>query len=111
MAQNDDKVDFFQFSFWFLKDIFWFLKWKALAMFMAIPTVILTVYLMVKTKKLISTNTIFSSWVMTNVFWMSHELYRTPLALAKIFIVTGVATLVMYILKLLKNIKYDESVN
>lgn len=99
MAQNDDNVDFFQFSFWLLKDVFWLLKLKLLAIFMAIPTVLLTIYLMVKTKKLISTNTIFSSWVMTNAFWMLHELYNTPLEIAKIFIVTGITTLVLYIIK------------
>ena len=99
MAQNNDNVDFFQFSFWLLKDVFWLLKWKILAMSMAIPTVILTIYLLVKTKRLISTNTIFSSWVMTNVFWMLHELYGTPLGLAKIFIVTGITTLVLYVIK------------
>lgn len=99
MVQNENKIDFFHFSFWLLKDIFWLLKWKILATFMVVPTMLLTIYLLFKTKKFISTTTIFSSWVMTNIFWMLHELYDIPLFFAKIFIGLGVTTLILFMIK------------
>jgi hypothetical protein len=98
MVQSDDDIDFFHFSFWLLKDIFWLLKWKFMATFMVVPTVLLTLYIISKTKKIISTTTIFSSWVMMNVFWMLHELYNTPLFISFIFIFIGVSVLILYVL-------------
>lgn len=99
MIQNEDKVDFFHFSFWLLKDIFWLLKWKLLATFMVIPTFILTIYIITKSKKIISTTSIFSSWVMMNIFWMLHELYGIPLSFSFIFIFSGLIFLTMFIVK------------
>jgi len=97
MVQEENKLDFLHFSFWLLKDICWLLKWKLLATIMVIPTFLLTVYILFKTKKFISSTGIFSSWVMMNIFWMLHELYDIPLFFAKSFIVIGLITLVSYI--------------
>jgi hypothetical protein len=99
MVQNNDDIDFFHFSFWLLKDIFWLLKWKFMATFMVVPTVLLTLYIILKTKKIISTTTIFSSWVMMNVFWMLHELYNTPLFISLFFAIIGLFVLVVYFIK------------
>lgn len=96
MVQSEDKIDFFHFSFWLLKDIFWLLKFKVLASLMLIPTIVLTLYIVIKQKKFVSTTTIFSSWVMMNVFWMLHELYNTPLFPSYVFILIGLFILGSY---------------
>lgn len=99
MGQDKDKIDFWHFSSWLIKDIFWFLKWKYLAAIMVIPTLGLTIYMLIKSKQLISVNTIFSSWVFMNAFWMLHELHGMPLYLAKIFMVSGLSSLLLYVIK------------
>jgi len=103
MVQNENKIDFYHFSSWLLKDVFWLLKWKLLSTFMVIPTLGLTIYILFKTKKFLSIETIFSSWVMTNIFWMLHELYDTPLYLSYPFIILGIFTIVLYLIKNFKS--------
>lgn len=75
---------------WLFKDIFWCLKFTILATIMIIPTVILTVYLLVSEKDNRETNLLLFSWVFMNIFWMVNELYGTPFWFVIIFMLSGV---------------------
>jgi|688.fasta_scaffold38670_2 hypothetical protein len=67
------------FTSWLFKDIFWCLKLKWLATFMIVPTILLTLHILYVEKENRDSNITLLSWVMMNVFWMSHELHNIPM--------------------------------
>ena len=77
------------FTSWLLKDVFWCLKLPLLAGIMVIPTILLTIYILIKEKDNRDTNLILSSWVFMNVFWMLHELLNTPYFPVQICMILG----------------------
>jgi len=75
---------------WLLKDIFWCLKLTWFATFMAIPTSILTIYILITEKNNRNTNITLTSWVFMNIFWMLHELQNLPFWPVQIFMLLGI---------------------
>lgn len=110
MVRNDDKIDFIHFTFWLLKDISWFLNFKLVASFLAIPTILITIYVIYKSDNIISTSTIFSCWVMMNILWMFHELHGISIHFAEGFIFLSLFSLVMYYFKYLLDKRYEENI-
>ena len=87
------------FISWLIKDIFWCFRFDNLATLMVAPTVILTIYILIKDNCNRKVNYIISSWVMMNVFWMLHEIHGFPFFVAKIFMFLGLVTALKSILK------------
>lgn len=99
MGLNPKKLQILHFTSWLFKDVFWCLKWKWLATFMISPTLFLTIYILFIEKENRDANITLLSWVLMNIFWMSHELHNTPIWLVYIPISFGVINT----LRLIKN--------
>ena len=76
---ESNKIQTIHFTSWLLKDIFWCLKLKWMATFMIVPTLVLTIYILITEKENRDANITLLSWVLMNVFWMSHELHNLPM--------------------------------
>lgn len=78
-------------------DFCWILQIKFLAIFLIIPTLILTFLIIKKEKNLVSIPTIFGSWTLMNIFWMLSEWFTIPLFVAKIFLIFGFTLFLLFI--------------
>jgi hypothetical protein len=96
---NPKKIQVVHFTSWLFKDVFWCLKWKLLATFMIIPTLFLTIYILVTEKENRDANITLLSWVLMNIFWMSHELHNTPMWGVYISISIGVFNTLRLLIK------------
>ncbi|MBC7425710.1 MAG: hypothetical protein H7321_04160 [Bacteroidia bacterium] len=73
---------------WLVKDLCWLMKWKAVGMFMAFPTVIVAfiiAYFTRKDKSCFLTNLSVCAWILANSTWMfgeffGYEKYTLPLS-------------------------------
>ncbi|MFC5282173.1 hypothetical protein [Pedobacter alpinus] len=62
--------------FWLLKDISWCLFWKPIGIMMIIPTLIISIIIAYRTRKMVSElchNLAISVWIFANSFWMVTE--------------------------------------
>lgn len=69
-------------ALWLFKDIFWCLQIKTLALAIAVPTLVLSLFSLVADKENRKENLVLTSWVAMNGAWMMHELSEWPIALA-----------------------------
>lgn len=63
--------------FWLVKDSCWMLEWKLPGVLMIIPTLILGIYLTVKTfsHREVFINAAVLCWIIANSYWMVIEFY------------------------------------
>jgi hypothetical protein len=95
--------------FWLFKDIAWCMFWKPLGIVMIIPTLIISIVISWRTRKIVSElchNLAITVWISANSFWMCSEFFGvddeivfgtiTVKQLAMIPFVTGVIILAYY---------------
>jgi hypothetical protein len=78
-------------------DFCWILQIKFLAIFLIIPTLILTFLIKKREKNLVSIPTIFGCWTLMNIFWMLSEWFIIPLFVPKIFLIFGFTLFLLFI--------------
>jgi hypothetical protein len=62
--------------FWLFKDISWCLFWKPIGIIMIIPTLLISVIIAYRTRKMVSElchNLAISVWILANSYWMVTE--------------------------------------
>lgn len=62
--------------FWLLKDIGWCLFWKPLGIIMIFPTLIISIIIAYRTRKMVSElihNLAITLWISANSYWMISE--------------------------------------
>lgn len=97
--------------FWLFKDIAWCMGWRPLGVIMIIPTIIISIIIAWRTRKIVSElchNIAITVWISANSFWMCSEFFGidnhfvmgniTIKQLAMIPFVTGVVILTYYYL-------------
>jgi hypothetical protein len=99
IPKNNWNIHELHITSWLFKDIFWVLKLHWLAAIMVIPTIILTVYILITEKENKDSNITLSSWVFMNVFWMLHELQSFPFWPVQIFMLLGIINTLRLIVK------------
>ena len=65
--------------FWLLKDIAWCMFWQVLAVAMIIPTLIISIVIAYRTRKLkseLAHNLAISFWISANALWMISEFFH-----------------------------------
>lgn len=70
------KMENLHIVFWILKDISWCLFWKPLGIMMIIPTLIISIVIAYRTRKMVSElchNIAISVWIFANSYWMVSE--------------------------------------
>lgn len=70
------KMENLPIVFWLFKDISWCLFWKTLGIVMIIPTLITSIIIAYRTRKMISEpchNLAISFWIGANSYWMISE--------------------------------------
>jgi len=64
--------------FWLFKDLSWCLMWKPIAIIMIIPTLIISVVIAWRTRRIVSElchNAAISIWIAANSYWMLSEFF------------------------------------
>src|SRR5688572_12231592 len=72
------KMENMHIVFWLLKDISWCLTWKILAMLMIFPTLIISIVIAWRTRKVqseLAHNLAITFWITANSLWMISEFY------------------------------------
>ena len=72
------KMENMHIVFWLLKDISWCLTWKVLAMLMIFPTLIISIVIAWRTRKVqseLAHNLAITFWITANSLWMITEFY------------------------------------
>ena len=73
------KMENMHIIFWLGKDIAWCLFWKVLAIAMIIPTLIISVIIAYRTRKIkseLAHNVSISFWISANALWMMSEFFH-----------------------------------
>lgn len=95
------KKENFHILLWLIKDFAWIMDFKILGLSMAIPTVLLAIYLTWHTmndKTEFAHNLAVMFWICANVIWMFGEFYLndTTRFLAKPFFIAGLIVLAIH---------------
>lgn len=95
------KTENMHIIFWLVKDTCWCLLFKPLAMLMIIPTILIAIWIAMKTRKMPSEfahNIAVLCWITANSIWMYGEFYENdgtrPIAL--FFFFSGLGSLGIY---------------
>lgn len=70
------KMENLHIVFWLFKDIAWCMFWKPLGMVMIIPTLVISIVIAWRTRKIVSElchNLAITVWISANSFWMCSE--------------------------------------
>jgi hypothetical protein len=62
--------------FWLIKDLSWCMFWKPLGILMIVPTLIISLVILFRTKHIVSElchNLAVSFWILANSYWMVSE--------------------------------------
>lgn len=105
------KMENLHIVFWLFKDIAWCMGWRPLGVIMIIPTIIISMIIAWRTRKIVSElchNIAITVWISANSFWMCSEFFGidnhivlgniTVKQLAMVPFVTGVLILAYYYL-------------
>ena len=105
------KMENLHIVFWLFKDIAWCMGWRPLGIIMIIPTIIISIIIAWRTRKIVSElchNIAITVWISANSFWMCSEFFEvdtyivfgttTVKHLAMIPFITGVLILAFYYL-------------
>ena len=105
------KMENLHILFWLFKDIAWCMGWRPLGVVMIIPTLIISIVIAWRTRKIVSElchNLAIVVWISANSFWMCSEFFKvdnvivyqdfTVKHLAMIPFITGVLILAYYYL-------------
>lgn len=90
----DDTSNRFHIVSWLLKDMFWCLKFSTMAIVMIVPTILISIYVLIKHKAERLENAILTSWISMNIFWMLHELIGTSFILVYPPMIIGVLLII-----------------
>lgn len=70
------KMENLHIVFWLIKDISWCLFWKPIGILMIIPTLVISIVIAYRTRKMVSElchNLAISVWIFANSYWMVTE--------------------------------------
>ncbi len=73
------KMENLHIVFWLLKDISWCMIWKPLGITMIFPTLIVSIIIAWRTRKIVSElchNVAITVWIMANSYWMISEFFQ-----------------------------------
>ena len=76
VAITQRKMENLHIVFWLFKDIAWCMFWKPLGIAMIIPTIVVSIILTWRTRKIFSElchNISITVWIVANAFWMCSE--------------------------------------
>ena len=78
MLEKIRKYENLHIVFWLVKDTCWMLELKILGAIMIAPTLLLTVYMMFKTRGMqdVFINAAIFFWILANSFWMLMEFFN-----------------------------------
>lgn len=98
-------LDNMHFPLWILKDMAWMLGFGWISLILAIPTVLISIILILTTIGIErKQNIILLCWLLANTFWMSHEMFDVNTKVfAIVLFVIGIIVALTYIPKLIKN--------
>lgn len=109
------KIENLHILFWLFKDMSWCMLWKELGIIMILPTILVSIYLIYKTRTQSSEffhNLAITFWIIANSIWMISEFYgfdNKPLFFnfngknfAFIAFMIGVSILLIYYLRIKK---------
>lgn len=87
------------YPLWLLKDFMWMAKLPVISFVLAVPTILISIYLFIKTNgKSKLENLMILSWLCANTSWMCSEQFEMPtLPIAYLFFSIGIFTLLFYI--------------
>jgi hypothetical protein len=72
------KMENLHIVFWLFKDIAWCMFWRPLGIAMVIPTLIISIIIAWRTRKIVSElchNLAITIWISANSFWMCSEFF------------------------------------
>lgn len=82
---------------WLFMDFGWLIGLKWFAIFMIIPTLIITL-ICLRGVSLVSMETIFANWTLMNVFWMLGEFFPIiPGFVSKLFLIFGFTLFLLFV--------------
>ncbi len=101
--------------FWLIKDTCWCLLFKPLAMAMIIPTILIALWIVIKTRKIpseLAHNLAVLCWITANSIWMYGEFYSNDgtRQYALVFFFAGLSSLAVYYFSKLRK-KFSEKEN
>jgi hypothetical protein len=106
MIQNIRKYENLHILLWLVKDVCWISNFKVMGMVMALPTIIVAIFITYIHRNIISElihNMAVCCWIFANITWMTGEFFfndgTRPYAI--VFISLGVIILSYYYLYLL----------
>lgn len=89
---------------WLIKDICWLHQWVLAGTIMFFPTLILAIYICVKTRLQplsLIVNLAVLSWICANASWMLGEFYKWDLKiLSTLFFILGILLMGVYVFKI-----------
>jgi hypothetical protein len=87
------------YPLWLLKDFMWMIKLPIISFILAVPTIIISIYMYLKTNgKSKLENQMVLAWLCANTTWMCSEQFEMPvLWLSYLFFIVGIITLIFYI--------------
>lgn len=95
------KVENLHIIFWLTKDVCWCLLFEQIAIAMIFPTVLIAIWVVIKTRKMLSEfahNLAVLFWICANSIWMVGELECDDCARpqALVFFFSGLTVLLLY---------------
>lgn len=99
MNKRTKLISDLHYPLWLLKDFMWMAKLPIISFVVAVPTIIISIYMYLKTKgKSKLENLMVLFWLCANTSWMCSEQFDMPtLYLAYLFFGMGIFTLIFYI--------------
>ena len=99
MTKKQKLISDLHYPLWLLKDFMWMAGLPILSLILAIPTIVISVYMTIITAhKQQVENKIILSWLTANTFWMCSEQFGWPVRwIAYILFGLGILQLLFYI--------------
>jgi hypothetical protein len=109
MRSKHKLISDLHFPLWLLKDLFWMADLPILSLILAIPAILISIFMCMMTAgKPHRENKMVLWWLIANTMWMCSEKFEVnTMWLAFIFFTFGIIEIILYINYLLKNKQYE----
>ena len=99
MTKHQKLISDLHYPLWLLKDFMWMAGLPILSLILAIPTIIISIYITIITGgKQQNENKIILSWLSANTMWMCNEQFELPIRwVAYVLFGLGLVQLLFYI--------------
>ena len=101
MTNRQKTISDLHYPLWLLKDFFWMASMPILSLILAIPAILISLWMcMMTADKALSENKMILWWLIANTNWMIAEKFETNTYwLAYIFFGIGIIEMILYIYK------------